>query len=169
MITKSQQQIIDSITSEFERINSTESMPLSQLARKIKGEIEGFNREQDEFKTQTEYYEKANQLIFDDFCKQVEDLCNELGLIFRYDNGEREGLVTLTRSIKVIFPQFGSIQKLWYVRPMVTNSFGLKGLDSASLYLKDTIDSNFYSFNELPKAINTIAKKIVQTHKEYSK
>lgn len=169
MITKTQQHIIDSITNEFERINNIESTPISRLAQRIKGEISEFNYEQDEFKLQTEFYEKANQFIFDDFCKQVEALCSELGLIFRCDNGKKIGLFTDAREIIIVFPQFGNIQKSWLIKPMTINSCGLKGLESANLYLKTLGDTTFYSYNALPKAIDTIAEKIIETHKMYSK
>lgn len=169
MITKQQQQIIDSITSEFERINNTEST-LSELAERIKRETEDFSQKQKEFKAQTESYEMVNQVLFDDFCKQVQDLCNELGLEFRFSNGSIIGLFTETREITIIFPQFDGIQKSWYVRPPRLTSYGLMGLAKSNLYLQKINETSyFYQSNELPNAINVIANEIIETHKKYSK
>ena len=169
MITQEQQRIINSITTEFEKINKTD-LKLSDLAKRIKRETEDFSQKQKEFKIKTEAYEMVNQVLFDDFCKQVQDLCNELGLVFKYDNGAKLGLFTETREIKIIFPQFGGLQISWYVRPQRLTSYGLTGLDKSNLYLQKANETSyFYQWNELPEAIEVIAKEIIETHKKYSK
>lgn len=174
MITKTQQQIIDSITNEFERINNIQSGPVSKLAQQIKGEIAEYDSNQDEFRIQTQSYEIANKNLFEDICLQIEDLCNELDLeLETYADPKQGRRYTEFRKIKIGFPHFvdttnacGDVYFTIYASPFDVKMYGIYGLEKVGLYYQEgTLEPKYYQDNIL----EFIAEKIVKIHKQYSK
>ena len=177
MITQNQQSVIDSITSNFELLNSkfTEKST-NALARKIMGEINAFDNEVSDFKASTEAYEIANNALFADLCSQVRELTDSLDLEFSQYNGCSENYgYTPTRSFKIIFPQFynnnrlsGEVSIDFYVKSKesyITNSY-IKGLDNSGF----TYESQYRSIevNE-SNLFDIISEQIISTFKRYKK
>ena len=177
MITQNQQSVIDSITSNFELLNSkfTEKST-NALARKIMGEINAFDNEVSDFKASTEAYEIANNALFSDLCSQVRELTDSLDLKFSQGCSENYGYnYTPFRSFKIIFPQFydntrssGEVSIDFYVKSKesyITNSY-IKGLKSSGF----TYELQYRSIevNE-SNLFDIISEQIISTFKRYKK
>jgi hypothetical protein len=177
MITQNQQSVIDSITSNFELLNSkfTEKST-NALARKIMGEINAFDNEVSDFKASTEAYEIANNALFADLCSQVRELTDSLDLKFSHNEGcLTDGIYTCTRSFEIIFPQFydnnrssGKVSIDFYVKSKesyITNSY-IKGLKSSGF----TYESKYRSIEVNESNIfDVISEQIISTFKRYKK
>jgi hypothetical protein len=176
MITSTQQSVINSITSNFESLNSkfADTSP-NALARKIMEEIKSFDDEVSDFKAMTEAYEIANNALFADLCSQVKELTDSLGLKFTYDNGfflyER---YTNIREFKIIFPQFkdntvsnGEVSISFYVKSILASINNISGL-SRSGFVYELQYKNYIHVND-NNIFDVISNQIINTFKIYKK
>jgi hypothetical protein len=177
MVTRNQQLVIDSITSNFESLNSklTEKSP-NALARKIMGQINAFDDAVSDFKANTEAYEIANNALFFDLCSQVRELTDSLELEFSHYNGCSEDYgYTPIRSFKILFPKFynntissGEVSIYFYVKSKeLYFSNNIKGLDNSGF----TYELNYNRSTEVNECnlFDVISEQIINTFKRYKK
>jgi hypothetical protein len=176
MITKNQQLVINSITSNFELLNSkfTETST-NAIALRIMEELNAFNKEALDLKANTEAYEIANNTLFEDLCNKVEELTSSLDLKFRRDDGHiNDGEYTEVRQFDIIFPQFkdnsrasGEVSIGFYIKsfPARINS-NIKGLFKSGFTYDLKHKKTEVTEHNL---FDVISEEIIQTYKNFKK
>lgn len=163
-MTNNQQQIINSLISEFDRMNQKKRSH-SNLVSFINDQLDEISIKKQEFREQTRVAKIVNDELIDRLTADITDLLDNFG--YELEVGEYEGYVNLTiRFIGEMNKQYGRWEyKQWYAHKHTGYFDNEKGLLKGGLKLSSAYNDCWVEFVDTDALLTDIAKHIVELKK----